>query len=159
MQKLADGHNTDVWSSLTWLRSRCAAAPHAGAVRDCGADDGPLHPVATPISRMERKQTPAVVASPPHPRRWAARYSSRYPLLSEIPRIVTIPADSPVGDSSFHRNYRRSSAFRLTGIQNGGWRLPRRPRAITARGGGPGVGFASPRFRGDGSWPGPAVMA
>jgi hypothetical protein len=74
MQKLADGHDTDVGSSsLSWLESRCAAAPRDGAVLDCvvvgcgvagwraaeewapglgGADD-PLHPVAAPISRMD----------------------------------------------------------------------------------------------------------
>jgi hypothetical protein len=68
MQKLADGHDTDVGSSPPWLWSRCVAAPHAGAALDCevagwppagelapgpgGADD-PLHPVAAPISRMD----------------------------------------------------------------------------------------------------------
>ena len=70
MQKLADGHDTDVLSSLPWLWSRCLAAPHAGAELDCevvagwpparelapgpgGADDDPVHPVAAPISRMD----------------------------------------------------------------------------------------------------------
>src|SRR5215470_9780187 len=69
MQKLADGHDTDVTSSLPWLWSRCLAAPHAGAALDCevagwppagelapgpgGADDDRVHPVATPISRMD----------------------------------------------------------------------------------------------------------
>ena len=69
MQKLADGHDTDVLSSLPWLWSRCVAAPHAGAALDPevagwppawelapgsgGADDDPLHPVAAPISRTD----------------------------------------------------------------------------------------------------------
>ena len=69
MQKLADGHDTDVGSSLPWLWSRCVAAPHARAAPDCevaglppagelapgsgGAEDDPLHPVAAPISRMD----------------------------------------------------------------------------------------------------------
>lgn len=66
MQKLADGQDTDVGSSLPWLWSRCVAAPHAGAALDCGAcwppagelapgsggADDLLHPVAAPISRM-----------------------------------------------------------------------------------------------------------
>ena len=68
MQKLADGHDTDVVSSRAWLWSRCVAAPHAGAPLDrevadwppagelaagpAGADD-PLHPVAVPMSRMD----------------------------------------------------------------------------------------------------------
>jgi hypothetical protein len=58
MQKLADGHDTDVTSSGAWLWSRCVAAPQAVAPPECevaaglgGADD-PLHPVAAPISRM-----------------------------------------------------------------------------------------------------------
>jgi hypothetical protein len=41
MQKLADGHDTDVGSSPPWLWSRFVAAPH-----------DLLHPVAAPISRM-----------------------------------------------------------------------------------------------------------
>ena len=72
MQKLADGQDTDVGSSPPWLRSRCVAAPHAGAPLDCALDcalagwppagelapgpdgaDDPLHPVAAPISRMD----------------------------------------------------------------------------------------------------------
>jgi hypothetical protein len=69
MQKLADGHDTDVGSSLAWLLPRCAAAPHVGGALDWeladwppaeelapgrgGADDDPLHPVAAPISRMD----------------------------------------------------------------------------------------------------------
>jgi hypothetical protein len=69
MQKLADGHDTDVGSSGTWLSSRCVAAPHAGAALDCevagcppagelapgsgGADDDPPHPVAALISTMD----------------------------------------------------------------------------------------------------------
>ena len=68
MQKLADGHDTDVGSSLAWLESRCVAAPGTGTALDgavaawppawerapdCGgAADDPLHPVAAPISRM-----------------------------------------------------------------------------------------------------------
>ena len=68
MQKLADGQDTDVGSSPPWLRSRCVAAPQAGAAPDRGvagwppvgerapgsggADDDPLHPVAAPISKM-----------------------------------------------------------------------------------------------------------
>jgi hypothetical protein len=66
MQKLADGHDTDVGSSLPWLWSRCVAAAHAGAALDCGAAGWPagelapgsggagddlLHPVAAPMSR------------------------------------------------------------------------------------------------------------
>src|SRR5580704_15042243 len=76
MQKLADGQDTDVGSSPPWLRSRCVAAPHAGAAPDCAPDcaldcalagwppagelapgpggaGDPLHPVAAPISRMD----------------------------------------------------------------------------------------------------------
>ena len=69
MQKLADGHDTDVASSLAWLWSRCFAPPHAGAALECevadwppagelapglgGADGDPLHPVAAPISRLD----------------------------------------------------------------------------------------------------------
>ena len=76
MQKLADGHDTDVTSSPPRLWSRCVAASHAGATPDCevagcppagelapgpgGADD-PLHPVAAPMSRIDTKQTPAAV--------------------------------------------------------------------------------------------------
>src|SRR4029077_2901704 len=68
MQKLVDGQDTDVGSSLAWLWSRRVAAPHAGAAPDSavagwppagelapgpgGAGD-PLHPVAAPISRMD----------------------------------------------------------------------------------------------------------
>ena len=68
MQKLADGQDTEVTSSLAWLWSRCTAAPHApdDAAPECavagwpaagelapglgGAGD-PLHPVAAPVSR------------------------------------------------------------------------------------------------------------
>jgi hypothetical protein len=69
MQKLADGHDTDVGSSVPWLLPRCVAAPHVGAALDWGvagwrpaeepvpdpggADDDPVHPVAAPISRMD----------------------------------------------------------------------------------------------------------
>ena len=55
MQKLADGHDTDVVSSPPMLRSRCVAAPHAGELAPgwCGAGDDPLHPVAAPISKMD----------------------------------------------------------------------------------------------------------
>src|SRR6266480_7567622 len=69
MQKLTVGHDTDVVSSPSWVWSRCVAAPHVGAARDCevadwppawelapgsgGADDGPSHPVAAPASRMD----------------------------------------------------------------------------------------------------------
>jgi hypothetical protein len=66
MQKLADGQDTDTGSSMALLRSRCVAAPQAGATPDCpvaglppagelatgwcGAGDDPLHPVAAPVS-------------------------------------------------------------------------------------------------------------
>jgi hypothetical protein len=69
MQKLADGHDTDVGSSAAWLLPGCVAAPQAGAAMDCGvagwppagelapgwagADDDALHPVAAPISRTD----------------------------------------------------------------------------------------------------------
>ena len=69
MQKLADGHDTDVTSSPPGLWSRCVAAPHADAALDGlvagwvpageltpgpgGADDDPLHPVAAAMSRMD----------------------------------------------------------------------------------------------------------
>ena len=69
MQKLADGHDTDVGSSLAWLESRCVAAPGTGTALDGAvavwppagewapdwgeAGDDPLHPVAAPISRMD----------------------------------------------------------------------------------------------------------
>ena len=55
MQKLADGHDTEVTSSLAWLWSRCVAAPHTGELAPGlgGADDGPLQPVAAPISRTD----------------------------------------------------------------------------------------------------------
>src|ERR1700729_3440971 len=83
MQNLADGQDTDVGSSPPWLRSRCVAAPHAGAALDCalagwpparelapgpgGAGD-PLHPVAAPISRMDTqanasRSRPVITAS------------------------------------------------------------------------------------------------
>jgi hypothetical protein len=78
MQKLADGHETDVGFSPPWLWPRCAAAPHAGTAVDCavadwlpaeepapalgGADD-PLHPAAAPISRMGTQEN----ASPSRP--------------------------------------------------------------------------------------------
>src|SRR5271169_3437680 len=67
MQKLADGQDTDVGSSMAWLWSRCVAAPQADAAPDGavavwppagelapgpGGADEPLHPVATPVSRM-----------------------------------------------------------------------------------------------------------
>jgi hypothetical protein len=35
MQKLADGHDTEVGSSLAWLWSRCVAAPQPGAAPAC----------------------------------------------------------------------------------------------------------------------------
>src|SRR5215469_8368885 len=94
MQKLADGHDTRVGTSTPWLRSRCAAAPHVGAARDCevadwppvwelaagsgGADDDPSHPVAAPASRMDtqadashsrpvmRGTIPIVIRRPPN---------------------------------------------------------------------------------------------
>ena len=73
MQKLADGHDTDVGSSIPRPWSRFVAAPRAGAALDCaaladtvagcppaveppvdpGAGADPLHPVAAPISRMD----------------------------------------------------------------------------------------------------------
>lgn len=55
MQKLADGQDTDVTSSLAWLWSKCVAAPHAGELAPGlgGADDDPLHPVAAPISKTD----------------------------------------------------------------------------------------------------------
>ena len=68
MQKLADGHDTEVGSSPPRLWSRCVAVPHAGAALDCevagwppagelargsGRADDPLHPVAAPTSRMD----------------------------------------------------------------------------------------------------------
>jgi len=65
MQKLADGHDTDVGSSPPWLWSRCVAAFQAGTALDravagwplagesalgsAGPGDDPLHPVAAPI--------------------------------------------------------------------------------------------------------------
>src|SRR5579863_9033082 len=63
MQKLADGQDTEVGSSLAWLWSRCVAAPQPGAAPavavvgwllaagSVGAD-APVHPVAAPVSRM-----------------------------------------------------------------------------------------------------------
>src|ERR1700732_1433597 len=71
MQKLADGQDTDVGSSLAWLWSRCVAAPQPGAAPACvvagcavavwppagelaagpGGADEPVHPVAAPVSR------------------------------------------------------------------------------------------------------------
>jgi hypothetical protein len=79
MQKLADGHDTDVGSSPPWLWSRCVAAPQAGRALDRevagwppaeesapdpdGADDDPLHPVAALISRMDAQAN----ASPSRP--------------------------------------------------------------------------------------------
>ena len=67
MQKLADGQDTEVGSSLAWLWSRCVAAPQPDAAPGGevagwppagelapgpgGADD-PLHPAAAPMSRM-----------------------------------------------------------------------------------------------------------
>ena len=69
MQKLADGHDTEVTSSPPRLWSRCVAASQADAALDCevagwvpagelapgsgGADDDPPHPVAAPMSRMD----------------------------------------------------------------------------------------------------------
>jgi hypothetical protein len=70
MQKRADGHDTEVGFSAAWLRSMCAAAPQAGAAParegagwppagelapGPGAADDPLHPVAAPMSRMDRQ--------------------------------------------------------------------------------------------------------
>ena len=80
MQKLADGHDTDVGFSPPWLWSRCLAAPQAGtALLDCavagrppagepapdsGDGDGdPLHPVAAPNSKMDTQAK----ASPSRP--------------------------------------------------------------------------------------------
>ena len=60
MQKLADGQDTDVGSSLAWLWSRCVAAPQPGAALPAGelaagsgGADEPVHPVAAPMSRMD----------------------------------------------------------------------------------------------------------
>jgi hypothetical protein len=73
MQKLADGHDTDVGSSPPRLESRCVAGPHAGAPPDwavagwavagwppagelapgLGDADDPSHPVAAPTSKMD----------------------------------------------------------------------------------------------------------
>jgi hypothetical protein len=69
MQKLADGHDTEVTSSLAWLWSWWVAAPQAGAAPDGavagrapagvlapgpgGADGDPLHAVAALMSRMD----------------------------------------------------------------------------------------------------------
>jgi len=62
MQKLADGHDTEVGSSPPWPWSRCVAAPQAGPAPDreaagrpgelapgSGGADDPPHPVAAPM--------------------------------------------------------------------------------------------------------------
>src|SRR5271163_3249028 len=66
MQKLADGQDTDVGSSLAWLWSRCVGVPQPGAAPSWeaagwlsagelaagpGGADEPVHPVAAPASR------------------------------------------------------------------------------------------------------------
>jgi hypothetical protein len=69
MQKLADGHDTAVGSSMPRPWSRFVAAPGAGAALDCevvagwpptgepaldrGVDDVPLHPLAAPMRRTD----------------------------------------------------------------------------------------------------------
>jgi hypothetical protein len=68
MQKLADGHDTDVGSSPPRLESRWVAGPQAGAVPGwpvagwppagepapgLDAADDPSHPVAAPASTMD----------------------------------------------------------------------------------------------------------
>ena len=80
MQKRADGQDTDVGSSLTWLVPRCVAGPQAGAAPDGAAPDctvagcalagrppavvlapgpgdagDPLHPMAAAVSTMTRQ--------------------------------------------------------------------------------------------------------
>ena len=68
MQKVTDGHDTDVGTSGPWLWSRCVAAPQDGPALDgpaagwppageaapdpAGADDDPVHPAIAPISSM-----------------------------------------------------------------------------------------------------------
>ena len=71
MQKLADGHDTAVGSSLAWLWSRCVAAPQAGAALVPGPDDAgePLHPVAAPMSRRAAQVLIRRVATFTGPRR------------------------------------------------------------------------------------------
>jgi len=69
MQKLADGHDTDVRSDPPRVEPRRVRAPHVGAAPDCavagwpaagepapglgGAEDDPVHPVTAPMSRMD----------------------------------------------------------------------------------------------------------
>jgi hypothetical protein len=111
MQKLADGHDTDVTSSPPWLWSRCVAGPHAGAAPDCevagwppagelapgsgGADDDPLHPVAAPISRIDtqasaRRSLFIRLVSTVRPSRFRHRAGQRARVPAAVTLAVTI---------------------------------------------------------------------
>ena len=79
MQKLTDGQDTEVVSSLAWLESRWVAAPQAGPAPDGavaggplagelalgprGAGDDPVHPATALVSAMTMQAS----ASPGRP--------------------------------------------------------------------------------------------